>query len=341
MVQDGTWEWLLEGFKFDLETQVKPKTVEYYYDRARLFARWAQKGAQVGDPRLLTKRHIQRFLHDLVYSQYTVIVGNGAQRRIQRSERSRWHYYRCLKRFFAWAVKEGYLEHNPMDGILLRAPKDPPVEPYRPEHIEAMVAVLDHDWKFATTARQRMLAARDKAILLLFLESGMRLAELAGLKLDDVDLAQQRVLVREGKMGKGRLAGFGPQTKKALWRYIGLRPNEVEGGALWVTEEGHLLTKRGVQQIIRRLKKDAGLQHVKGSVHKLRHTFGTVFLRETHDMKGLRLLLGHSTLVMTERYTAFVEVEDTLRAYDGRGPLDWLRREKGHYGQSGHLPGKL
>ena len=68
MVRNGIWYWLLEGFKFDLETQVKPKTVEYYYDRARLFARWAQERAQVGDPRLLTKRHIQSFLHDLLYS---------------------------------------------------------------------------------------------------------------------------------------------------------------------------------------------------------------------------------------------------------------------------------
>jgi len=78
MVQDGTWECLLEGFKFDLETQVKPKMVEYYYDRARLFARWAQRGAQVYDPRLLTRRHIQSFLDDLVYSHDTAVVGDSA-----------------------------------------------------------------------------------------------------------------------------------------------------------------------------------------------------------------------------------------------------------------------
>ena len=80
----------------------------------------------------------------------------------------------------------------------------------------------------------------------------------------------------------------------------------------------------GVSQIIRRLKKDAGLQHLRGSVHKLRHTFATSYLRQTRDMKGCRLLLGHNSLAMVERYTQFVEAEDALRAYDSQGPVDWL-----------------
>ena len=130
--------------------------------------------------------------------------------------------------------------------------------------------------------------------------------------------------MRKSKTGKPRLAGFGPQTKKALWRYLGLRGDGLGHDALWVTEEGRPLTRHGLQEIMRRLKKDAGLQHLKGSIHKLRHTGATVTLRHTRDMKGLKLLLGHSTLAMTERYTHFVEVEDALKAYDGQGPTDWL-----------------
>ena len=212
-----------------------------------------------------------------------------------------------------------------MDGIFLKAPKNPLIEPYRPEHIDRMLEVLEHDWQIAKTPCQRMLAARDRAVLSLFLESGLRCGEMANLALGDVDLRRQRVLVREGKMGKGRVVGFGPQTKKALWRYMSLRPLEVEGDALWLTEEGRPMALEGIRQIIRRLKKDAGLQQVKGSVHKLRHTFATSYLRHTRDMKGCRLLLGHSSLTMVERYTQFIEAEDALKAYDGRGPLDWLR----------------
>lgn len=82
-----------------------------------------------------------------------------------------------------------------------------------------MLKVLEQDWQIAKARRQRMLAARDRAVLLLFLESGLRCGEMAKLALGDVNLQRQSVLVREDKMGKGRIVGFGPQTKKALWRY--------------------------------------------------------------------------------------------------------------------------
>jgi len=324
MVDNGSWQWLLEGFRFELEARVKPKTVEYYYGHARLFVQWADKVGHVADPRSLTKRDIQSFFHYLAGNEHSPSAkGTGAP--IQ-SERLRWPYYRTLKRFLEWAMGERHLLHNPLEGLHMKAPEDPPVEPYYPEQVERFFRVLDHDWQVAKTPRQKMLAARNSAVLCLFLESGLRLEELSVLGMVDVDLRSQRVLVREGKMGKGRLAGFGPQTKKALWRYMSLRSSEVERDALWITEEGRPMTKHGIQEVIRRLKEDAGLQHVRGSVHKLRHTFATTYLRHTRDMKGCRLLLGHSTLAMTERYTQFIEAEDALRSFDGQGPLDWLRR---------------
>ena len=314
----------MEGFKYELETQVKPKTVEYYIDHARVFTRWAQNGGQISNPRLLTKRDIQTFFHYLTDNPVIVIKGNGARREIKRTERTRWHYYRSLRRFLTWVKEEGYLKENPIEQIKLAQPKPPPIDPYHPDHISRMLKVLDHNWKVATTPRQRMLAARDRAVLLLFLESGLRLSELTSLQIQDIDLKRQRVFVREGKMGQGRLAGFGSDTKKALWRYLGLRQTDFDSNALWLTEEGHPLSIHGVCEIIRRLKKDTGLQQLKGSVHKLRHTFATTYLKHTRDMKGCRLLLGHSSLAMVERYTQFIEAEDALEAYDHHGPLDWL-----------------
>ena len=91
--------------------------------------------------------------------------------------------------------------------------------------------VLDYDWQTAKTQRQKMLAVRNRAIFLLLLESGM-LEELARLRLEDIELQRQRVTVRLGKMGKSRLSEFGPQTKKALWKYLSLRPHDVDPEAL-------------------------------------------------------------------------------------------------------------
>ena len=314
-----TTQWLLEGFKYDLAVTSRPRTVEYYYEHVCRFERWMRTVGRPFDILLISKRDIQAFFHHLAVS-----TENGEDP--GRVERHRWPYYRALRRFFAWAVEEGYLEQSPMDGIRFKAPQAPVVEPYRPEHIGRMLELLDYRWKLAKTPHQKMLVARDRAILVLFLESGLRLGELAGLTTGDIDLERQRVMVWHGKLGKSRITGFGPQTKRALWKYLGLR-GVIQTNVLWLTEEGQPLAGRGVQEVISRLKKDAGIGHVRGSVHKLRHTFATSFLKHTRDMKGCRLLLGHSTMAMTERYTQFIEAEDALRAYEAEGPLDWLNRQ--------------
>lgn len=326
MVQTGvTTEWLLEGFKYDLGSTRNPQTVSYYYCHLRRFLNWGETGVLPKEAHLIDKRHIQAFFYHLLQEPETVVGGNRAHRKVMRTERSLWPYYRSLRRFFGWAVKEGYLSRSPVDGIELKRPKDRPIEPWRPEHINRMFDVLQHDWKVAGTPRQKMLAARDHAVLSLFLESFIRLKELAQLKLEDIDLQAQRLLVREGKMGKGRWAGFGPETRKSLWRYLGLRQGLTQGNYLWVSEEGQPLSSRGIQEIFRRLKRDAGLHDVRGSVHKMRHTGATIYYRHNRDIKGLKTLLGHRTYTMTERYVQFIEAEDALEAYESSGPLDWIR----------------
>ena len=154
-----------------------------------------------------------------------------------------------------------------LNGIALISPPPIPIEPYHSSHIDAILKVLEFDWKHAKTQRQRMLAARNKAIFILFLESGLRLEELAKLGIGDINLDKQTLIVRFGKMGKSRLSGFGPHSKKALWKYLSLRSQLTDIDGLWITEEGSQLSVSGVQIIIRRLKKEAGLEHIKGSVH--------------------------------------------------------------------------
>lgn len=138
MVQKGSWHWLLDGFRIDLETQVKPKTARDYCDHVRYFTKWAQANNR-GDPRSIVKRDIQEFLHFVGSSPATIVAGNGTKRQIQRNQNSRWHHYFPLRRFFTWAVSEGYFEQNPVDGIMLKPPKAAAIEPYKPEQIEAFV----------------------------------------------------------------------------------------------------------------------------------------------------------------------------------------------------------
>ena len=321
MVQtEQTTEWLLNGFRYELGSMLDPQTVDYYCGHVRRFVKWTEVAGLPKEARLIAKRHILSFFYHLLQETRIATGSNGAWRKVNRTEDSRWPYYRSLKRFFGWCVKEGYLSHSPMDGIEIKSSKNRPIDPWRPEHIDRMFQVLEHDWKVAKTPCQRMLAARDQAVVFLFLESLIRLKELADLKVEDVNIEKQRLLVKKGKMGKGRWAGFGSRTRKSLWRYLGLRQSLAQGDELWISEEARPLTARGIQEIFRCLKRDAGLQHIRGSIHKMRHTGATITLKHTRDMKGLKLLLGHSTLAMTERYTQFIEAEDALKTYDGQGP---------------------
>jgi site-specific recombinase XerC len=275
MVQkDGSWQWLLEGFRYELEAQVRPKTVEYYYDHVRVFVRWVEK-VGISAPVLLTRRDAHQFFHYVISNPHYANQGNGSGEVARRAESLRFHYYRGLRRFFSWLKIESYIDQSPLDGIVFKPPKESPIEPYQPEHMAKFFAVLDHDWKVARTSRQKMLAARDKAIVCLFLESGLRLQELADLSPTEIDLNERKLVVRYGKLGKSRLCGFGPRTRRAIWHYLGLRPDKVQDNKLWVTEEGRPLSARGIQEIFRRLKRDAGLEHVKGLIHKCRHTFAT------------------------------------------------------------------
>lgn len=325
MVQNNrSWEWLFEGFRFELEARTKPKTVEYYCGHVKRFLRWLG-AVGVSDIHSINKRHIQLFFHHLIEGTEVAVGGHGSERRLQRTEKTRWPYYRSLKQFFCWAAKEAHIEHNPMDGIILKPPRLPAIEPYSGEQKEKMLRVLDHEWRSAKTQCQKMLAARDKAILCLFLESGLRLGELTNLCLSDIRLKEQRVIVHNGKMDKGRLAGFGPQTRSALWRYLGLRPATGKTDRLWLTEEMRPLSDEGVYQIISRIKVAAGLGYLKGTVHKLRHTWATTHLRHTRDLKGTKILLGHSTYAMVDRYTQYIEAEEALAFYEGEGPLDWMK----------------
>jgi|GEM_PF-2049901 len=326
MVQTGlTTEWLLEGFKYELGSIRNPQTLTYYYRHLRRFLNWAKGSGIPQEVDLIDKRHIQAFFYHLLNDTELVVGGNGACRTVNRTSRSIWPYYRSLKRFFGWAEKEGYLKHNPISSLELKCPPHRPVEPWQPEHIRQMFKVLDHSWKTARTIRQRMLAARNHAVVSLFLESFIRLQELSLLTVGDLNLQEQRILVKKAKMGKGRWAGFGPNTRKSLWRYLGLRQELTSSTSLWISEEGRPLSWRGIQEIFRQLKRDANLEHIHGSVHKMRHTGATIHYRHNRDMKGLKTLLGHNTYDMTDRYTAYVEAEDALESYKSSGPLDWIK----------------
>jgi integrase/recombinase XerC len=163
------------------------------------------------------------------------------------------------------------------------------------------------------------LGRRDRAILELFYASGIRLSELAGLDIDDVNLSRRMARVL-GKGGKERLVPFNGSTASAIRAYLGdrealLQEGRAKDDPLFVNHRGGRLTVRSIDRIVRRYATasgGAGTRRV--SPHALRHSFATHLLQRGADLRAIQELLGHARLSTTQRYT-HVNATQLLNVY--------------------------
>lgn len=201
-----------------------------------------------------------------------------------------------------------------------------------PKLEKKLPAVLDRGqvdalFEFAEAATRDggFAAARDLAILELFYSCGMRLAELVGLNLNDVDVVGEQVRLR-GKGRKERIVPLGGHAARALRRYYaerdrlvsGVGRGAVEPQAVFLSQRGRRLSARGVQRLVRRylhqVSRGTGLK-----VHSLRHSFATHLLDAGADLRAVQELLGHASLSTTQVYT-HTSVERLKKVYKAAHP---------------------
>jgi integrase/recombinase XerC/integrase/recombinase XerD len=197
-----------------------------------------------------------------------------------------------------------------MSSIRLRKPPDKLIQPFTPEHIRDLLLLCD-DSKF--------LGARNRAIILTFLDTGLRLSELANIELKDLDFDREIIKVM-GKGAKERVVRVGKRAQRALLRYLLMRKDGLP--CLWVSEERRLLTHWGIELMIHKLGKRAGFTGVRCSPHTFRHTSATQSLRNGAGLEQVKSLLGHSTLYMTMRYAATINSEDAVISHRNFSPVD-------------------
>lgn len=221
-------------------------------------------------------------------------------------------YYGCINRLFNWMVEKHRLVKNPMDDM--RPPRVPRVliQPFKPEQISCLLELCDNSF----------LGLRNRAIILTLLDSGLRLSELAGVQLGDVDMDRGIIKVM-GKGAKERMVGIAQETQKAILTYFARRDCNLP--CLWVTEERKPLTGRGIATMIERLGERAELANVRCSPHTFRHTFGTMALKLGADIREVQSLLGHSTLTMTLKYVATVNSEQAVSKHRQFSPVENLK----------------
>ncbi len=212
----------------------------------------------------------------------------------------------ALRSFYRFWLRRGHLKKNPAREVGSPSPgrRLPSFLP-KDEARHLMEAPLPESFQ----------GLRDRAILETLYATGVRVGELAGLDLDDLDLGGGTLRVY-GKGGKERIVPVGGKALDALRAYLARRGPEA--GALFRNRLGGRLTVRSLHRIVRARARGAGLHRVV-TPHTLRHTFATHLLDEGADLRLIQELLGHARLTTTQRYT-HVSADQLMRVYDRAHP---------------------
>lgn len=226
----------------------------------------------------------------------------------------------ALRTLFHYLVEQGVLKHNP--AVDVRAPKGSRRLPEALD-VDRMARLLEP--APASSPAEDDLGVRDRAIVELFYSSGLRLAELVGLDLADLDVKDRTVRV-VGKGDKTRIVPVGRQALNAYQAWLARRGTlaKADERAVFVGRNGRRLGTRAVQLRVEAWARRRGIDvHV--HPHLFRHSFATHLLESSHDLRGVQELLGHANLSTTQVYT-HLDFQHLAEVYDRAHPRAHRRR---------------
>ena len=192
--------------------------------------------------------------------------------------------------YFAYLIGKGQRRTDPTAGIKVNLKKQLPGPPYSTDELRRLLAACR--------------STRDRALLLLFIGSGARRAELFSLQARQIDWGRGTIRVL-GKGAKERTLAPGLVPMAALRTYLGQRI-----GPVWLSRYGRPVSRSGAWKVIQSIAGRAGVGHA--YFHRFRHTYATAFLKESQDLLALKMTLGHATWDMVERYVEYGAHERAL-----------------------------
>jgi integrase/recombinase XerC len=216
-----------------------------------------------------------------------------SRRKLSRASIAR--HLSALRTFFKYLVREGIVESNPARTVST---------PKKEKHLPTVMQPADVALLLEQPDTSATLGIRDAAWLELLYASGLRISELVGIDLDDLELRARLVKVH-GKGSKERIVPFGSKAEAALRAYLAVRgelARDVEEQAVFVNYRGERITTRSVRRLFDGYLRDASLR-AGISPHTLRHSFATHLLTAGADLRGIQELLGHASLSTTQKYT--------------------------------------
>ena len=274
-----------------------PRTVEGYLDNLELFDRWLRATQRSTALAEIAADDVRAWMIGL-----TNRVGEPARPSTVQTR------YKGLRVFFAWAVGEELLDASPMVNIKPPTLDVPEIPVLSDDELAAILKACD-----GKSFDER----RDSAIVRLFLDTGMRLAELVNLTLDDLDLFGNGVAHVIGKGSRGRACPFGAKTAKAIDAYLRVRASHqfADSPRLWIGSQGPL-TGDGVRALLGRRGTQAGVPGL--HAHQFRHTAAHDWLANGGQEGELMKIMGWRARQMVDRYGSSAASE---RAHDSHKRL--------------------
>ena len=291
---------VLQRFLDEKQSQLAPRTVGFYEDKLRPFVAWCES-QYISDIRRLDRQHVVKFLAHIRKGRRRV-----GGRVLPLSNGSLKLHHQTLKTFLNYVrdtcdVSDAWT--HPIDGIKVK-PSQAQTMAYSEDEIERMFEVVE--------GGDTILGLRNRAILTVLLNSGVRVSELITMNVSDV--AEDGRVKVTGKGSKQRVVSVGTSGDEAIERYLVAR-GESEG-ALWKTYDGRRLSADGLRGVLSRAEQSAPDTFADGLyAHRFRHTAITKLLRGGVPLRSVQRYAGHTSPTTTLRYA---------QAIDAQEAIDWV-----------------
>ena len=315
---------VIEFYHSALELEGKSiNTIEWYQQKLEAFLSFLQLSSQQILVRDLSLYDGRAFIRSLM-ERDTLFDNHPWREEVQRrlSPHTIHGYVRTLRAFASWLEEEGYTDENIFKRLKLPKLPETLIQPLTEDEIKRILFAIPRD----TT-----MGVRNYAIVLLFLDTGIRISELANLKLDDIEFGEGHFKVF-GKGARERIVPMGITAQRAVIRYMERsRPEPVNPSEnrLFLTDSGDPMSKNSTGKVIQRLARRAEVHRL--HPHLFRHTFAVRYLKNGGDVFSLQKILGHKSLDVTRRYVqlAGTDLKEKHRLFSPVDNLGLAGRRRG------------
>lgn len=287
-----TFSQVVEGYWLHAEARhLSPHTLSDYKNTFKKFAAFL-----AADPPFtsITAKTIEAFLAAQTVSKKTIL-----------------NYHTGLSALWTWAVGDRLARSNVVHQVEPPKPEKHDIVPFTEADLRAILSALIYSIPYIRPGKVQCrhklpFADRNRAIILILLDTGIRASELCDIKLHDVDIRNRRITVF-GKGDKGRTIPFSAPTGQAIWKYVATRKETRLDEPLIATSANHPMDRVQLRRLLESAGRRAGVQGV--YPHRFRHTFAITFLRNGGDPYSLQAILGHAAFETVKIYIRLAQID--------------------------------